>query len=396
MPFFYKRLQTRLFNPRFGLSFLGEIRHQKPKKTPLFLILNSKRVQNGVKESYPMSSSPLQNKLPRQASAFSTASTSWHDVAKTRAFQPGYGIIPAQRNFTAMLNFVQAPLEWEALEAEKIATGQHPITRYFSQLNRFIDPHKSMKNALFIAGTSLGVALVLMVVGMTHLIKAPHGETAQTQTLLAASLPEENFDGSEESLKANALFAVANSLETSTSKRKPKVAPFRNDPFKPLIELEWLKNLLDKQNEKKNTQVISNPEKPQNVKPFPSKPVETSLGVPVESLIQFVGVVSNEDPRKPATILLKLLNETNNIMLSKRIGSSFEYGGNYFTLTSVKGSYLMINGFKSRVELSSASSSQTSSSRNNNVSSTPPQKSMPNASREESSIESLLNDLGNV
>jgi hypothetical protein len=159
-----------------------------------------------------------------------------------------------------------------------------------------------------------------------------------------------------------------------------------------------LKSLLDKQNEKKNTQVISNPEQPQNVKPFPSKPVETSLGVPAESLIQFVGVVSNEDPRKPATILLKLLNETNSIMLSKRIGSSFEYGGNYFTLTSVKGSYLylMINGFKNLVELSSASSSQTSSSRNNNISSTPPQKSMPNASREESSIENLLNDLGNV
>jgi hypothetical protein len=345
-----------------------------------------------------MSSSPLQNKLPRQASAFSTASTSWHDVAKTRAFQPGYGIIPAQRNFTAMLNFVQAPLEWEALESEKIAAGQHPITRYFSQLNRFIDPQKNMKNALFIAGTSLGVALVLMVVGMTHLIKTPHEETAQNQTLLAASLPEENFDGSEETLKANALFAVANGLETSTSKGKPKVAPFRNDPFKPLIELEWLKSLLDKQNEKKNTQVISNPEQPQNVKPFPSKPVETSLGVPAESLIQFVGVVSNEDPRKPATILLKLLNETNSIMLSKRIGSSFEYGGNYFTLTSVKGSYLylMINGFKNLVELSSASSSQTSSSRNNNISSTPPQKSMPNASREESSIENLLNDLGNV
>ncbi|MFN7310231.1 MAG: hypothetical protein ACK5T0_02565 [Vampirovibrionales bacterium] len=346
-----------------------------------------------------MSSSPLQNKLPRQTGAFSTTSSSWHDVAKTRAFQPGYGIIPAQRNFTAMLNFVETPLEWEAPEVDKIAEGHHPITRYFSQLNRFIDPQKSTKNALFIAGTSLGVVLVLMVVGFTNLIKAPNEKISDNQTLLAASLPEENFDESKESLNANALFAVASGLEASPAKSKPAPPAFRSDPFKPLIQLEWLKALLDKQNtEKEKASTITKPTTTQAVKPFPNKPAEPSLGVPVESLIQFVGVVSNEDPRKPATILLKLLGETESMMLSKRIGSSFEYGGNYFTLTAVKGAYLYltINGFKNRIALSSTSSSQSSSSGSRNVSQNPPQNAMPNAGREESNIEKLLNDLGNV
>ncbi len=346
------------------------------------------------------SSSPLQNKLPRQASAFSTASTSWHDVAQTRAFQPGYGIIPAQRNFTAMLNFVESPLEWEAPEAEKIAHGEHPITRYFSQLNRFIDPQKSTKNALFIAGTSLGVVLVLMVVGVTHLIKAPRESVRNTQTLLAASLPEENFDEAEESLKANALFAVAHGLQAPPSKSKPTTAPFRNDPFKPLIQLEWVEALLDKQNaENKDKEIVSPPKDSQTLKPFPKKPAEPSLGVPVASLIQFVGVVSNEDPRKPATILLKLLNESNSIMLSKRIGSSFEYGGNYFTLTSIRGAYLylIINGIKSQVALSNTpSSAQASASGNQRLSNNPPQKSAPPSDHEASNIEKLLNDLGNV
>ncbi|MCE2930328.1 MAG: hypothetical protein LW809_02930 [Vampirovibrionales bacterium] len=347
-----------------------------------------------------MSSSPLQNKLPRQTGAFSTTSTSWHDVAKTRAFQPGYGIIPAQRNFTAMLNFVETPLAWETSEAEKIAEGHHPIIRYFSKLNRFLDPEKSTKNALFIAGTTLGVVLVLMVVGFTNLIKAPTEKISDNQTLLAASMPEENFDESEESPKANALFAVANGLEASPSKSKSAPPAFRSDPFKPLIELEWLKALLDKQNaDKEKASPITKPTTTQTVNPFPSKPAEPTLGVPVESLIQFVGVVSNEDPRKPATVLLKLLNEANSMMLSKRIGSSFEYGGNYFTLTAVKGAYLYltINGFKNRIELSSTSpSSQTTGSGNRNVSTNSNQTPLPNSNNEDSNIEKLLNDLGKV
>jgi hypothetical protein len=355
-----------------------------------------------------MSRSFVQNTLPRQVSGFSTASTSWHDVSKTRAFQPGYGIVPAQRNFTALLNFVETPLEWEAPEARKIAKGHPPISRHFAHLNRFIDPEKSLKQALFIAGTTLGVLLVLMVVGVTRFISTPtDAPTTPAHALVATSLPEEPLEPEEESMQANALFAVAHGLETHSSHKKTTTAPFRNDPFKPLVELDWLKSLLNQSNaEKKDTALMSPKNEKSTVQPFANQPAEPSLGVPVESLIQFVGVVSNEDPRKPATILVKLLNETHSILLSKRIGSSFEYGGNYFTLTSVKGGslYLTVNGVHSRVELSNRASAQVNTQAgagantgaNKQVSSRPTQGSLPNATPQNATIEKLLNDLGNV
>ena len=406
MRFLQKLLQTRLFNPRFGLSFLGEFEPQIRKKAQALLILSSKRVNRRCQKS--MSRSSVQNTLPRQVSAFSTASTSWHDVSKTRAFQPGYGIVPAQRNFTALLNFVETPLEWEAPEARKIAKGHSPISRHFAHLNRFINPEKSLKQALFIAGTTLGVLFVLMVVGVTRFITTPtDAPTKPAHALVATSLHEEPLEPEEETMQANALFAVAHGLEASSTHKKTKPAPFRNDPFKPLVELDWLKSLLNQSNaEKKDASFTTSSNNQPKVQPFANQPAEPSLGVPVESLIQFVGVVSNEDPRKPATILVKLLNETHSILLSKRIGSSFEYGGNYFTLTSVKGGslYLTVNGLHSRVELSNRSSAQVNTKANTGantgantqVSSRPNQGSLPNTPLPDATIEKLLNDLGNV
>jgi hypothetical protein len=351
-----------------------------------------------------MSRSLVQKTLPRQVSAFSTASTSWHDVSKTRAFQPGYGIVPAQRNFTALLNFVETPLEWEAPEARKIAKGHTPISRHFAHLNRFINPEKSLKQALFIAGTTLGVLLVLMVVGVTRFISTPiDSPPTPAHALVATSWPEKPLESEEESMQANALFAVAHGLESSSTHKKTTKAPFRNDPFKPLVELDWLESLLKQSHaEKKDASFTTPSNNKPKVQPFANQPAEPSLGVPVESLIQFVGVVSNEDPRKPATILVKLLNETTSILLSKRIGSSFEYGGNYFTLTSVKGGslYLSVNGIHSRVELSNRSNVQVkteaNTGANTQVSSRPNQGSLPNATPQDSTIEKLLNDLGNV
>ena len=345
-----------------------------------------------------MSTSPLKHK-PRPIAAFNHVSSSWHDVAKTSAFQPGYGLLPTQRNFSAMLNFVESPLEWEAPEVDKIAKGQHPIIRYFSQLNRFIDPHKSMKNALFIAGMSLGMVLVLMVLGITQQINVSrHNNDRDKQAFLSSSALAEAPIGEEnDALEATALFAVANGMEESNQKTKAKAPPFRPDPFKPLIKLEWLEKMMGTQkDDKTNTTVVSPPQKKQTLNPFPSKTNTASLGVPVESLIQFMGIISNDDPRKPSTVLLKLLDGSNSLMVSKRMGNSFEYGGNYFTLTSIKGPslYLSINGIKSRVELSNTSSDQTKKTR---TVSNYNQNALPNSdNNKDSTIEKLLNDLGNV
>lgn len=310
-------------------------------------------------------------------------SISWQQVAER---SQGFRRASTPRDFHRMLHFVSQPLQWEATEQEAIAEKRLPITRTLTQVSRVLDVMKEAKSTVWIIGLTVLLSATLLYLGIylgiSPELAKPSTEASAETSLLASHLPEEE-EGS-----VNAFLSVASEVNQKMKKTAPKDLNFRADPFKPLVQMQWLEKL--KAEERENASRPSEGSStPPTVKPFPAPNILPVNTIQASSLMAFVGVISDDNPKKPATVLLKLLGDSGGQIVSKRLGTSFEFGGNYITLTALRGAtlYLVVNGFKDALTLSPTEAMKTSSS---NTTTASPNGQTP------SELEKILQDLGRV
>jgi hypothetical protein len=231
------------------------------------------------------------------------------------------------------------------------------------------------------------LVLVLILFGVFSLLKPLLHSSPST-------VNEESISLNESHLPATSLLAMekkeallSDLPESKAPQSKP--IPLRNDPFRPLVKLTWLAQL----SKPETTMDAEKIEKSIGV-PLPASEWETestpspkAAVIPLSSLMEFIGVVSDENPHKAATVLLKLFHDSGELLLSKRIGSTFQYEGNTYTLTAIKGAtlFLNVNGFPEQIRMSTQSSRPAASVNQN----TPPRASSQN-------VETLLNELNGI
>jgi hypothetical protein len=248
-------------------------------------------------------------------------------------------------------------------------------------------PLKLIGMTLIKPWAGLLLVLVLILFGVFSVLKPLLHSSPST-------VNEESITLNESHLPATSLLAMEKKEallpEISESKApQPKSIPLRNDPFRPLVKLTWLAQL----SKPETTMDAEKREKSIGV-PLPSSEWDTestrspkATMIPLSSLMEFIGVVSDENPHKAATVLLKLFHDSGELLLSKRIGSAFQYEGNTYTLTAIKGAtlFLNVNGFSEQIRMSTQGSRPSPPLSQN----TPPRASSQN-------VETLLNELNGV
>jgi hypothetical protein len=305
-------------------------------------------------------------------------SVSWQDVTE---HSQGFRKASTPRDFHRMLQFVSQPLQWEASEQNAIEEKRLPITRRLAEVSRLLDVFKETKVTVWLTGITLALVATLLYFGITKEFTPQAVKAPEEASLLATHLPNEGEN------PANAFLSVASEVNQKMKKTAPKDLNFRTDPFKPLVQMQWLEKL--KSEEENPSYRPSETEAPApSVNPFPNQNTPAVNSIQASSFMEFVGVISDENPKKPATVLLKLLGDSGGQIVSKRLGTSFEFGGNYITLTALRGAtlYLVINGFKDALTLSSTQGTTSSSSTNT----TSTKEQTP------SEVEKILQELGRV
>jgi|GEM_PF-3941045 len=336
--------------------------------------------------------------------------TSKHDALPRQGTSPAWvqnDTAPDKKgaSLNEMMSFVSVPIRWTFDDAQQIQEGRFPIERNQQRLIPFWQHLKHMKTLLISGSIALLLVFTLIGFGIKQGLKQAPEPLQQalgflaTGSTFAKQSPETR---AEEAEAPN--FQKANAAIDKAMPSPFKELPFREDPFHPLISLEWWQRLIDTNAEEiQNNRSVPSPEQYTNtdspsvgylpdsttpkteVTPFPSQPTVPLIPHPA---LEFVGIVADANNSNKATVLLRSSQNGTGIMLSKQIGETFTVDGQKITLRSLtKGRLNMnVNGLSQHLNMANSGVHPTASG-------VPPRKQGPAS---DDDIDKILDELGNM